>query len=172
MHERADILAVAINGEFKEIVVAAVDRLAERADLEQVAARAKNKAAAKRASAVLRELDERAARDAAPAVAATHTEEQVMSLEMPVETPVAETPVIEINERDHAEREAEAARALEETAAALAAAREQAALEAERADSRPRPLPNNVRGTRQRPPARQSAASRPARPKRGIAATA
>src|SRR4030095_13231676 len=95
-----------------------------------------NKAAAKRASAVLRELDERAARDAAPAVAATHIEEQVMSLEMPVETPVAETPVTEINERDHAEREAEAAPALEETAAALAAAREQAALEAERAVQR------------------------------------
>jgi hypothetical protein len=128
VHERADILAVAINGEFKEIAVAAVDRLAERADLEQVAARAKNKAAAKRASAVLRELDERAARDAAPAVAATHIEELVMSLEMPVETPV-ET----MNERDHAEREAEAARALEETANALAAERAQAALEAERA---------------------------------------
>ncbi len=136
VHERADILAVAINGEFKEIAVAAVDRLAERADLEQVAARAKNKAAAKRASAVLRELDERAARDAAPAVAATHTEEQVMSLEMPVETPVVETPAVEIDERARAEREAEAARALEETANALAAERAQAALEAERAAER------------------------------------
>jgi hypothetical protein len=129
VHERADILAVAINGEFKEIAVAAVDRLAERADLEQVAARAKNKGAAKRASAVLRELDERAARDAAPAVAATHTEEQVMSLEMPVETPVVE----KMDERARAEREAEAARAVEETENALAAERAQAALEAERA---------------------------------------
>ena len=132
VHERADILAVAINGEFKEIAVAAVDRLAERADLEQVAARAKNKAAAKRASAVLRELDERAARDAAPAVAATQTEEQVMSLEMPVETPVAE-PVVEIDERAAAERDAEAARALEEREIALDAERAQAALEVERA---------------------------------------
>jgi hypothetical protein len=129
VHERADILAVAINGEFKEIAVAAVDRLAERADLEQVAARAKNKGAAKRASAVLRELDERAARDAAPAVAATNTEEQVMSLEMPVETPVVE----KMDERARAEREAEAARAVEETENALAAERAQAALEAERA---------------------------------------
>jgi hypothetical protein len=133
LHERADMLAVAINGEFKEIAVAAVDRLAERADLEQVAARAKNKAAVKRASAVLRELDERAARDAAPAVAATNTEEQVMSLEMPVETPLVETPAVETMERSRAEREVEAARALEETANALAAERAQAALDAERA---------------------------------------
>ena len=152
MHERADILAVAINGEFKEIAVAAVDRLAERADLEQVAARAKNKAAAKRASAVLRELDERAARDAAPAVAATQTEEQVMSLEMPVETPVAEAPSPRRRRAWHAEREAEAARALEERENALAAERASAALEVERAvenapSSRPRPnrlLPNNA----------------------------
>ncbi len=129
VHEKADILAVAINGEFKEIVVAAVDRLAERADLEQVAARAKNKAAAKRASAVLRELDERAARDAAPAVAAAQTEEQVMSLEMPVETMVA---IVE-DESARAEREAEAARALAEAENARAAERAQAALDAERA---------------------------------------
>ena len=127
VHERGDILAVAINGEFKEIAVAAVDRLAERADLEQVAARAKHKGAARRASAVLRELDERAARDAAPAVAATNTEVQVMSLEMPVETPVAQ----EMDERARAEREAEAARTLEETENALAAERavQQAAAE-------------------------------------------
>jgi soluble cytochrome b562 len=145
VHERTDILAVAVNGEFKETAVAAVDRLAERADLEQVAARAKNKGAAKRASAVLRELDERAAREAAPAVAATNTEEQVMSLEMPVETPVLETslempqeapletPLERIDEASRAEREAEAARALEETENALATERARAALEAERA---------------------------------------
>ena len=52
--------------------MAAVDRLADREDLEQVVARAKNRAAAKRASAVLRELDERAARETAAAAAAAH----------------------------------------------------------------------------------------------------
>ena len=137
LHERADILAVAINGEFKDIAVAAVDRLAERADLEQVAARAKNKAAAKRAGAVLRELDERAARNAAPAAAATNIEEQVMSLEMPVETPVAEAPesAVETPRVETMEREAAEARALEEPANAQAAERASTALDtdAERA---------------------------------------
>ena len=137
LHERADILAVAINGEFKDIAVAAVDRLAERADLEQVAARAKNKAAAKRAGAVLRELDDRAARNAAPAAAATNIEEQVMSLEMPVETPVAEAPesAMETPRVETMEREAAEARALEEPANAQAAERASTALDtdAERA---------------------------------------
>jgi hypothetical protein len=83
VHDRSDILAVAINGEFKEIAAAAVDRLADRADLEQVAARAKTRGAQKRAQALLRELDERAAREAALAAAA---KEPVTPVEMPVET--------------------------------------------------------------------------------------
>ena len=144
VHERADLLAVAINGEFREITVAAVDRLAEREDLEQVAARAKNKAAAKRAGAVLRELDERAARDAAPPVVEpvvavepeviVSLEEQVMSVEMPVETMVAEPfPVVDQAEMARAREEEEQRRAdAEANARAEAEARagaEQAAAE-------------------------------------------
>ncbi len=71
LHDRADILAVAMNSEFKDTATAAVNCLSEREDLEQVVARAKNKPAAKRAGAVLRELDERAAREAAALLAAS-----------------------------------------------------------------------------------------------------
>ena len=58
---------MAMNGEFKDAAVAAVERLADRADLELIASRANNKNAMKRARTILRELDERIAADAAPA---------------------------------------------------------------------------------------------------------
>jgi hypothetical protein len=137
VHDRADILAVAINGEFKEIAVAAVDRLAERDDLEQVAARAKTRGAAKRASAVLRELDERAARDAASVAAAEDRVMPVETVETPEETIV---PIVteqdQEAERQRAAQEAEAARDREEErqrAEELAAEHARAAEEAERA---------------------------------------
>jgi hypothetical protein len=73
LHDQGDageILAVALNGEFKETAARAVDWLAARHDLEQVAARARNKNAVKRARVILREMDERAAREAAEQAAA------------------------------------------------------------------------------------------------------
>jgi Domain of Unknown Function (DUF349) len=132
VHERADVLAVAINGEFKEIAVAAVDRLAERADLEQVVLRAKTRGAAKRASALLHELDERAARDAAAAaIVAVKVEDQAMSVEVPVETTIEDARALQ-------ERDEEAARAREEAeqrqrAEALAAEHARVLREAEQA---------------------------------------
>lgn len=68
--ELAEILAVAMNGEYKDTAVAAVELVADRAALEQIASRSKNKGAAKRARGILREADERAAREAAEAAAA------------------------------------------------------------------------------------------------------
>jgi hypothetical protein len=65
LREHDEIVAVAMNSEFKDTAVAAVDRLDERADLEQVAARSNNKSAMKRARTRLRELDERVAAEAA-----------------------------------------------------------------------------------------------------------
>jgi Domain of Unknown Function (DUF349) len=132
VRERADLLAVAINGEFKEVAVAAVDRLGEREDIEQVALRAKTRGAAKRASALLRELDERAAREAAPPVAAVEVEDQVMSVEVSVETTIVDSATQE------REREEDAARVREEAeerqrAEALAAECARAAPEAEQA---------------------------------------
>lgn len=70
LSDRADFLAVALNCDFKETAVAAVDRLSERADLEQIAERAKNKPASKRARQTLRDQDEAAAQAAAELLAA------------------------------------------------------------------------------------------------------
>jgi hypothetical protein len=64
-----EILAVALNSEFKDPAVDAVDRFTNRDELEQIANRAKNKNAAKRARAILRERDERATQEAAEAAA-------------------------------------------------------------------------------------------------------
>ena len=68
--DREEILAVAMNGEYKDTAVAAVELAADRATLEQIATRSRNKAAAKRARGILREGDEGAAREAAEASAA------------------------------------------------------------------------------------------------------
>jgi len=67
--DRDDFLAVALNCDFKDTAAAAVLRLSDRADLEQVAERAKNKSAAKQARQILREQDEAAARIAEAAQA-------------------------------------------------------------------------------------------------------
>jgi hypothetical protein len=69
-NEQAEILAVAMNGEFKDTALAAAEIITGRDELAQIAARGKNKAAAKRARTVLRDADEQAAREAAEAAAA------------------------------------------------------------------------------------------------------
>ena len=63
--DREELLAVALNSAFKDTAIAAVDRLTDRADLEHVAERSNNKNALKRARAILRDMDEHAARDMA-----------------------------------------------------------------------------------------------------------
>jgi len=101
LSDRADILAVALNCDFKDTAQAAVDRLGERDDLEQVAERARSKTAAKRARQILREQDEAAARAAAEAQAVQDEE-------------AAARAAIEQAARDEAARvEADARRALE-----------------------------------------------------------
>lgn len=105
--DTAELLAVALHGEFKDTAAAAVDGLTARRDLEQVAARARNRNAVKRARAILREMDERAARDAAEQAAAAaeatrvaataHAKEVSVSMssdapETPTSQPSASTP--------------------------------------------------------------------------------
>jgi hypothetical protein len=70
LQDHHEILAVALNSEFKDPTLAAVERVTDRDELEQIAARAKNKSASKRARAIVREMDERAAQEAADAAAA------------------------------------------------------------------------------------------------------
>ena len=105
LHAREDLLSLALHCDFKETASAAVDRLSDRGDLEQVADRAKNKSASKRARQILREQDEAAAREAAETQAAE--EEQAAQV------------------REQAQRAEAAARFASETVAAEeAAARE------------------------------------------------
>jgi hypothetical protein len=65
----AELLAIALNSDFKDSAVAAVDTIADRQQLDQIIARGKNKSAVKRARAIVREAEERAAREAAEAAA-------------------------------------------------------------------------------------------------------
>jgi hypothetical protein len=68
--DRPELLATAMNSDFKDSAVVAVDSLGERPELDQIIARGKNKSAVKRARAIVREAEERAAREAAEAAAA------------------------------------------------------------------------------------------------------
>ena len=118
----AELLSVAMHSEFKDTAILAVERFAERDDFEQIAARGKSKAGVKRARALLREMDERAAAEAARP------------------TPLPPVDPEELALRDAAQqaaREAEEARLAAERAAAEArqaeAARARAALEQVRA---------------------------------------
>jgi uncharacterized protein DUF349 len=63
--DKTEILAIAMNSEYKDSALAAVDAIGDRQDLEQIAARARNKSAAKRARSIVRDAEERAAREAA-----------------------------------------------------------------------------------------------------------
>jgi hypothetical protein len=132
--EHAEILAVAMNSEFKDTALAALDVIVDRAELEQVASRGRNKAAGKRARGILREAEERAAREqaaaplvegaavaerAAPAAESQLEDRDVSEMPEVVEEPVdaaisappAEDP--EAEERRRAEQEAERLRAEE-----------------------------------------------------------
>jgi hypothetical protein len=68
--ERAEILGVALNSDFKDTAVAATDLLGDRDALDQIVARSKNKSAVKRARTLVREAEEQAAREAEAAAAA------------------------------------------------------------------------------------------------------
>ena len=70
LQDRAEVVGVALNSEFREPALSAVERVADRDELEQIANRAKNKSAAKRARTLAREIDERVAAEAAAAEAA------------------------------------------------------------------------------------------------------
>jgi len=127
LHDRADILVVALNSDYKDSAASAVDRLVDRDDLEQVAARARNKAAAKRARQLLREQDERAAQAIAAAQAAEVAAADAVAAE-----------AARLAEQDRSRVAEEAAKAAEEArvlaeAQALERSQEEAREAAERA---------------------------------------
>ena len=143
LEARGEILNVALNSEFKDTAVGAVERLDDRADLEQVAVRAKNRSALKRARTVLREMDERAAAEAAaqpPAVSVSGVAgiPGVAAVDHVPEAPglavlAREEAAPEVETEDAAQRQAAEEQAAEEEAARLRAETER--VEAERAES-------------------------------------
>ena len=154
LSSREDFLGIALQSDFKETAIAAVDRLSDQDDLEQVAERAKNKSASKRARQVLREREaaaehaaaenERAAKDAADeataakAAAERAAREAEAQAEAELRVAAEAEAAHEARQREAAEQEATAEqRALEEAErqqreAAAHAAQEAAAREAER----------------------------------------
>jgi len=154
LSSREDFLGLAMHCDFKETALAPVERLSDRGDLEQVAERAKNKSASKRARQILRERDEAAAREAAEEAmmaqaaaddasaakiaserAAREAAEQAEAeLRVAAETEAAQS----AKERDEAAEKAEAEQRVRDEAerpareAAAQAAQEAAAREAER----------------------------------------
>ena len=114
--EHGEILAVAMNSEFKDTALTALEVIEDRAELEQVASRGRNKAAGKRARGILREAEERAAREQAAAPAGAEVAERaVVEAEPRLEDPyVSEVPDVveetvdpEAEERRRVEHEAE-----------------------------------------------------------------
>jgi hypothetical protein len=156
-----EVLAVALNSDFKDPAIDAVDRIGDRSELEQIANRAKNKNVVKRARAILRERDERAAADAAEAAAAVATTvrdgEPIASMVVAPQEAAVVPPVLEDDaarqaageaderteaeareeqERIRAEEEAMWRRHAEEKAVELAAAEDAARRESERRHGR------------------------------------
>ncbi|MGC4085821.1 MAG: DUF349 domain-containing protein [Vicinamibacterales bacterium] len=84
-----ELLAIAMNSDFKDTALAALDLVTDRAELEQVIARGRNKSAVKRARTIIREADEEAVRVAAAAAAAEAI--AAAAAQPPVETPAADT---------------------------------------------------------------------------------
>jgi hypothetical protein len=126
--DRQEMLAIAMNSDFKDSAVAAVDALIERQELDQVIARGKNKSAVKRARAIVREAEERAAQEAVEAAAEA-------TAALIAATPAVVDSEVETASPPHGDPLAAAALESEEDIAANAAARQR---EEERAAERAR----------------------------------
>ncbi|MBI3399973.1 MAG: DUF349 domain-containing protein [Acidobacteria bacterium] len=116
LRDHGEILGVALNSDFKDPTLAAVERITDRAELEQIATRAKNKSAARRARALAREIDERTAQAAADAAAAAAPPPEPPD---PAELErIAREDAERARAREEAARHVEEARAREEAGAA------------------------------------------------------
>lgn len=139
--DRGEILGIAMNSEYKDTALAAMDLVTDRAELEQIAARGKNKNAVKRARGTIREADERAAREAAEAAALASTQDAPLhpteiagartSEDLEASAPPNASDVVAPADRARAEEEAVARQRADEAAATRREAAEPS--EAERA---------------------------------------
>lgn len=128
--DRAEILAVAMNSDFKDTAIAAVDCIGDRMELDQIIARSRNKSAVKRARAIVREVEEQSAREAAAAEADRVALEEAKAREAAAEADrlASEAAV----QGDAAREQADEARRLQEELEAAERARLKAEKEAER----------------------------------------
>ena len=120
LQDQGEILSLALNSEFRDPTVAAVDRITDRGELEQIASRAKNKSASKRARGILREAEERVAQEAAAAEAAARASAELAQA-------AAKAAADWAAEREAEARAAETTRAAAESDAGNEQARAQAA---------------------------------------------
>ena len=90
--ERSELLGTAMNSDFKDSAVAAVDAVTDRRELDQIIARGRNKSAVKRARTIVREADEAAGREAASAAeAAAEATAAMIAAEPAVPDPAADS---------------------------------------------------------------------------------
>jgi hypothetical protein len=134
---RDDFIAVAMNSGFKDTAILAVERLSDRVDLEQIVERSNNKNAVKRARGILRDMDERAAQEAAAAAppAPGPAQEPSAADELEIARQREAEKLGEAQARDveaRARAEAESAREREERLAAERAVADAAAAEESR----------------------------------------
>jgi hypothetical protein len=120
LNDPQEILAVALNSDFKDPAIDAVDRFADRKTLDEIASRAKNRNVSKRARTLLREIDDRAAQEAAAAAADADAAAQVAHA-------AATAEAADRAAREDAERAADAERARAAQAESLRAEQEAAA---------------------------------------------
>jgi hypothetical protein len=137
--DRGEVLSLALNSDFRDPTVEAVDRIEDRHELDQIANRARNKSAAKRARTLIREMDERGEREKDAAATALATTAAVAA--EAAQAARAEA-AAEASAPAPAALEREAARVAAERAAAVAAeeavaerARQAAARERERQEA-------------------------------------
>jgi hypothetical protein len=153
LHDHGEILSVALNTEFRDPTLAAVERITDREELEQIASRAKNKSASKRARAMAREIDHRLAAEAAAQAAAARAERDARATAEAARLAAASASAAEAaraahaaaeeaEQQAHAREEAERRRAEDEAAArrreaqdAAERARVEAAQEADRKEA-------------------------------------
>ena len=139
-----EILAVALNSDFKDPALDAVDRFSDRSTLDEIAGRAKNRNVAKRARSLVREIDDRAAQEAAAAAAVAESAPPVpdpeaverAAREEAARADEAERARLADEERRRAEDEAAAQRRAEQEAADQAQKETEAALARKEAERR------------------------------------
>lgn len=135
LEDHGEVLSVALNSEFKDPTLAAVERISARGELEQIAGRAKNKSAAKRARALLREEDERQEQAARAAAAAAAEALALASQPDPAELERRALAEAARRAADEQARADEAAHLLEQDEASVRRREEEAVAERARAEA-------------------------------------